>query len=539
LKKKQQHIENEIRDYISNNLQVIDPSLKLIEIEYYLKNSSASSGFIDILAQDDYNQFVVIEIKRSNSASRSASNEILKYLSLLKRNYGINDSDVRFILISTVWDELIEPFSELFFQSKISIEGYHIDWKDNKVEAIRKVEPRKKVNTRSFSPVQMVYLYKHQNETFEKGVESLKNNISGIGIKNYVIVHLHNDKTTNHRIIYPHALYFAFLRLSVSEYFHLLSNEAKEDIFNYIKENKNEDDFQNLYMNYIENHLISNITTIRDTAEYAYPEKFDRMIVDNWKVVDIIKSGVIANDPRDNIKLLLDIVNEVRGKKGTNSGKYRNSAKTTHRSRFKEIKNNVKNCLSNNDAWSSVVNDILKYFEDNEHEQEITINIYNPPSILFSIYQYIAKKDKDYMPIYNISIINNVDKTLEIFTGQIGWSGQVSNFGTLFQELTTNDSFALNFALTGDYLRDEILNTFGLKFETFYNKNQLKKNFIELVNTELTDDWNRDFGPIIFSSGYIKNIEPINYDLDYFIECNKQILSVITELINQRTTLTF
>ena len=71
----------------------------------------------------------------------------MKYLNLLKNNYKVNDDEIRFILISTEWEELINPFTELSHQTDISIKGYKIEWKEGKITSKREVKPLKKTKS--------------------------------------------------------------------------------------------------------------------------------------------------------------------------------------------------------------------------------------------------------------------------------------------------------------------------------------------------------------------------------------------------------
>ena len=119
-------VEDKIRDQLAANLAFIERGLELIEKEYMLENFYGTKGFIDILAKDSYNRFVIIELKRSNQASRQAIHEIMKYVGLLKRKFKVKESEICVIIISTHWDELIIPFSELLSQTSYFIEGYQI-----------------------------------------------------------------------------------------------------------------------------------------------------------------------------------------------------------------------------------------------------------------------------------------------------------------------------------------------------------------------------------------------------------------------------
>jgi len=59
--------ESLIRDKLINKLELLETGLIFIDKEKYLPNSLGTNGFIDILAKDSNNKFVIIELKKSNS----------------------------------------------------------------------------------------------------------------------------------------------------------------------------------------------------------------------------------------------------------------------------------------------------------------------------------------------------------------------------------------------------------------------------------------------------------------------------------------
>jgi RecB family endonuclease NucS len=86
--------ENLIRDKLSTRLDLIEPDLSLISVDYALPNSVGTRGFIDILARDRHGVLVVIELKRSDTA-REALHEVMKYTEILQRERGIENSNIR------------------------------------------------------------------------------------------------------------------------------------------------------------------------------------------------------------------------------------------------------------------------------------------------------------------------------------------------------------------------------------------------------------------------------------------------------------
>ncbi len=119
--------ERAIRDALAANLGVIEPGLRLVETNYHLPNSEGARGFVDILARDRHRAFVVIEVKRSDATAREAIHEVLKYCELLRLERGLRADQVRAMVVSTSWQELLVPWSELSRRSAYPVEGVQID----------------------------------------------------------------------------------------------------------------------------------------------------------------------------------------------------------------------------------------------------------------------------------------------------------------------------------------------------------------------------------------------------------------------------
>lgn len=74
-----ERIEEKIRDKLALCLYILDDGLTLLEKEAFLPNNEGTRGFVDILAKDSLNRYLLIELKRSKAASREAIHEVLKY----------------------------------------------------------------------------------------------------------------------------------------------------------------------------------------------------------------------------------------------------------------------------------------------------------------------------------------------------------------------------------------------------------------------------------------------------------------------------
>jgi hypothetical protein len=92
--------EKDLRNYLSTNLERIEPGLELYEeegitgLEY-----NAGGRFIDILALDKKGNFVVIELKVSKGYDRVVG-QMLRYIGWVKENLADAGQDVRGVIVA-------------------------------------------------------------------------------------------------------------------------------------------------------------------------------------------------------------------------------------------------------------------------------------------------------------------------------------------------------------------------------------------------------------------------------------------------------
>lgn len=159
--------ESLLRDQIAANLSNLEIGLVLIRTEYPLKSSNGANGKIDILARDQVGHYVVIELKKSNATSRSALHELCKYIVLLQEAEGIARNEIRCILISTQWHELLVPFSYFHMSADVSVEGKRLIVDHESGFAFESITPLKIDDLPTFSPEFDLFVYDNSSERDE------------------------------------------------------------------------------------------------------------------------------------------------------------------------------------------------------------------------------------------------------------------------------------------------------------------------------------------------------------------------------------
>jgi len=102
--------EKDLQNFLARNMSIIEPGLKLYEDEETKKNGleyPVDRRYIDILALDKNDNFVVIELKVSRGYDKVVG-QLLRYKNWIKRNIAENSQSVRGIIIcKEITDDLL------------------------------------------------------------------------------------------------------------------------------------------------------------------------------------------------------------------------------------------------------------------------------------------------------------------------------------------------------------------------------------------------------------------------------------------------
>ncbi|NCS79105.1 MAG: DUF91 domain-containing protein [Microcystis aeruginosa K13-07] len=341
-----EHIEDTIRDYLAEDLSIISPELTLLEKEYYLPHTAGTRGFVDLFAKDNRNRYVIIELKRSKEASRETLHEILKYVEALKENNTVNESELRVIVISTEWKELLVPFSSFVKRVSFTVEGFLLDVDDQLHPiACEKINPLDLKHGRLFSPIHSIRLYSSV-DNLNRGIQSHIEVFKDKQIHDYVLVIMYASETLyeetlswlervgealelsinmDDRVIpyCPYMIYSTLIRMSENHYLDLIgrNGETYEELMQEIELNALKgEDVITLY----EEYLIHNIRPFpfSEITEISYPAKFVFKLIEDegWVINKILRFGTLEHNQ------LLDnsvIIDELSGSQGSDGRMFR------------------------------------------------------------------------------------------------------------------------------------------------------------------------------------------------------------------------
>lgn len=408
--------EHIIRNWLVANPEFIERGLQVVDKEHYLYDEMGTSGFIDILCRDFSNNFVIIEIKRSDSAARQTFTEVFKYAELIRGKYKARDSEIRIIVISTHWDEIIRTFSFICFKSPFAIKGLRIYINDQtKIpENIEEVVPISSIEyVRKFMSAQILYLFASKEKRATAN-EILNQRLRKANLEDYVTVDL--EASIERELHYHYSTNVAFQKQSIEQ---LLYSIALLGGVSHLDMEESEFDNRDEYHSYLEQVFIAALEMGKyiDTLEISYAEKFENIIgVQNWQITSINRYGIFKNDPRYIDDLLLK---ELKGHDGNSSNKFVAFSESGQKERLKEIRMECQHCLTHTPKWAEFIDFLIEDLHASPKKFRLLIDIYNPDSIVTALYFTLIKGNPDYLPLFRIFVDYNEEAKTEIYIGEI------------------------------------------------------------------------------------------------------------------------
>lgn len=429
--------ESEIRDILAVNLHVIEDGLILQEKEQYIPNHLGTKGFIDIYAQDIKGNHVLIELKRSKPATRETLHEILKYVEGVKLHFGARDDEVRVIIASTEWSELIVPYSRFLSMANISITGMklNIDDKSNSITT-EKVVPLKINEGRFIAPWYEIFWYKNF-DNLSKGIKTIKESYIEKKINDYIIAifelknsipsiphkkrksvleAMYGPSQNSELELYSYVVFCASQIRTVQQYLDVL--ESYNDI--YEESISTIEDIDEVGKLCILHETVSGLEPLpySDDGEIGYPAKFhDYFNNENFILTNIIKFGAFERN-----KLLTKdiLIAELKGFNGSlsGSGNIKKTISLSNISHITTLKKEIEILLKDNNIWCER---IIKNINDLQHEfpnTSLDLSLFNPSTGIFTIYNTLSKGfDYGYMPDYFMRV--STDNKERIYFGAL------------------------------------------------------------------------------------------------------------------------
>lgn len=440
--------EASIRDYLVHRLDIISPNLTFVDKEHKLKNDFGTKGFVDILAKDEFENLVIIELKRSNQAARQAIHEINKYVGLVKRNYGRNDNEIRAIIVSTEWEELIVPFSEKKHNSDLQLEGYKLFLENGVPTNSEKIVPLKYREKRDIGSFHRIFNFAIEQD-MKNANEVVSVQLKNIGINDFVIINLYKQ----HDVNYSYMQYIIIQNYS-KEYFlsiaYNIQKNQQEEIKPYeepyflwfeeyekykhdekrssqfIQDNlqkyhqlilrKDDYDFSKLLQEFV----LDQLEIKYDDYENSTPERFEHIVdFEKWIIKETIREGFFS----DAIYAGKQFEKELRGYSGKSNIKFYEYFSLENKKKIQDIMKFYSRSLIYNREWKKEIEGLLKGLLSSNKSARVTMKIFNPQPIMRVLKNYLDYPNAEFFPRYEIFVDYTDNTNGLLYIGTLKWNG--------------------------------------------------------------------------------------------------------------------
>lgn len=401
-------LEDRIRDYLADHLDLLEPGLSLIKKEHVLENPIGAGGKVDILARDRFGLFVVIEIKRSDQAARQTLNEIHKYSALLRTEQGLDETQVRIMILSTEWHELRVPLSECIDSFPYAINPFLLHAQaDGKVTEVERVDLIPKSGIIQISRQQAVYCFEKRPDR-DAAVTPFSKLIIAAGISDFCILCI-DYKGTSPAVVYGFAIYLFFASPIVG-----LPPAELEKIKQRIEwdETLNELD---------ENFLvaINENEAIWDDFEIGYPEKLTT-ILREWSVSSHIRFGRL-----ESANSLLSDQEVMRLAQAVGGGSPVYLCKLCSPRLgpvWRQFKEDLSLALAGMPNWERI---LPKFLCEIGQNSSVSASVFNPGNLMMTLYWIAWAKDFSKCPHLEVVVEEPNQKRVRILVSLLSWNGKI------------------------------------------------------------------------------------------------------------------
>ncbi|MGW0504376.1 endonuclease NucS domain-containing protein [Micromonospora sp. NPDC003241] len=355
--------EKDIRDQLAKQLQLIEPGLMFVATNYPLPSDVGSRGLIDILARDATGCFVIIELKRSDSTAREALHELAKYVELFQRAKGLGLADVRTVIVSTTWRELLAPFSQAAREWSVSLRGYRLALDSDGVTPTAAQELRPLEEALLVAPTPVQVLIQTRSGDVDAAWRWAAGRLAAVGVEHLVGFDL------RHRTYDP-GVYLVLGRMNPeSPQAAELSRLAKEHGYDLSDAREGyELEHAALY------HLCQEYAgfMLEDVAPHSLATIRQNPA---WHITAVRRTGAFTDEL---VFTDEDLVGDSSTTGGLSDAHFHGTARTGHHQRWDRLISRVQLALAGNESWSIIVTGWLEEIASDGHEVEVSIDIFNP-----------------------------------------------------------------------------------------------------------------------------------------------------------------
>lgn len=363
--------ESDLRDLLALDITALEPGLVLRDKEKFIPNDLGTRGFIDLYATDTDGNHVLIELKRSDASAREAIHEVHKYVEGVKAHLGARESEIRVVIASTTWRELLVPFSRLMADTSLALRGLEVELRGDGLH-FAEVTPLKFSLGRFIAPWADLRWFESEAD-LENAIALIAQCYRERDIVDYVILVmdvaegliekqeeastaqlsslLHSLGQSSDKKVqlpnYKFVIYVAIQLLEEDQYLRILRKDKEKfnEIKDYIEDLEGEERLCTLH----ERVLDLNIHPNGGYLEIGYPAKLSSYLNSDGLIFNrLLRFGSFARN-----ESLTDetITSELKGESGSSGQRLKKSFSVSNRAHMNSTREEVRGCLVNNPVW--------------------------------------------------------------------------------------------------------------------------------------------------------------------------------------------
>ncbi|QBK29886.1 endonuclease NucS domain-containing protein [Roseitalea porphyridii] len=457
--------EAEIRDFLAQNLDMIEPGLVLQKKEQHLPNDDGATGFVDILARDQKGRIVIIEIKKSNATAREAVQELVKYAALVRAKSLIKSTEYRLIVLSVEWHELLTPFSEFYHVTRYDLKGGRIVLgADRLPERIEWIEPLPKQAERSFSRRRFIWEYDDLGKA-RAGAKAGAQRMEEIGLRNFIfaVITLADDSEG-----ISHLVYFAQQEESAEFYREIInrrfSGDDLEDFNAWLEDMSEPSDILGELADkaWDGSSEEDSFYKLMDAEEMqiSHPEKAQHWLSEDVaKEVEVVRVGLFDEANLSD----RDLLAELRGMQGGSTHYADIVASLASKPEVDALLAAGDEVFFYNPVWRAAVHNIVAHAQ-HRGAASLELKAFSNDDILKTLV-WIPSGTPKYVPIFTARL--SFADHEEVFAGVVDWNGHCPDWKALINTYLDGDAKSLMWHRHFGSIRSlngEIMDSLGLSY---------------------------------------------------------------------------
>lgn len=406
-------LEVRIRDYLAEHLDILETDLSLVGKEYPI-TLDGRLGKVDLLARDESDCLVIIEIKRSKQATRQATQEIQQYAELLQQKHGIGPEMVRGIIASTDWSQVLPAFSNMVRHGDYHVDGYQLFLRDEVPYQATVVKPMKEPLPIIAAREHGIYLFSSAASRNE-ALSIISGSASENGLSDFIVMLL-DYAGKNMSVVYGHACYL--VPGAIDEATRLRVSQWVEERYSMTPSDVSETHVMREILVEVRRRIRVSQSPEYGDYEDGSPQVIATMLVD-WSIDTISRAGRFNSDIFSDHQL----VRMAARIESDNPYGFSWRGRPRFRPTWERMRESLRHFLRYNRTWLLALDWFLDKAAEEHANEYISVDVWEPYEPLNAVNKVAFHEDRRLLPRM-VGAVESKEGFIYYVVGNILWDGQ-------------------------------------------------------------------------------------------------------------------